>query len=131
LLACSLRAAPKPPPTPTAKTSNAQIEMTATLYADRASIQQLLGSDLGGYYVVVDVRLAPKNGEKWKVFRDDFQMRTDRDGERSKPFAPSQIAGQGALVVSRTYDGGGVAAENRGPVFGGIGGMGPGGMGNS
>jgi hypothetical protein len=77
------------------------------------------------------VRLAPRNGEKWKVFRDDFLMRTDRDGERSKPFAPSQIAGQGALVVSRTSDGGGLASENRGPVFGGIGGMGPGGMGNS
>jgi hypothetical protein len=132
LLACSLRAAPKPPPTPTAKTGNAQIEMTATLYCDRAAIQQLLGSDLGGYYVVVDVRLAPKSNEKWKVFRDDFQMRTDRDGERSKPFAPSQIAGQGALVVRRTYDGGGVAAENGGPVFGGgIGGMGAGGIGNS
>jgi len=107
--------------------------MTATLYADRAAIQQLLGSDLGGFYVVVDVRLAPRNNEKWKVFRDDFLLRTDRDGERSKPFAPSQIAGQGALVVRRTYDGGGIAGESGGPVFGGgIGGLGSGGgMGNS
>jgi hypothetical protein len=119
-------------PTPTVKTGNAQVELTATLYADKASIQQLLGSDLGGFYVVVDVRLAPKNNEKFKIFRDDFQLRTDRDGERSKPFAASQIAGRGALVVSRTYEGGGVAAENGGPVFGGgIGGMGVGGIGNS
>src|SRR5438046_4462161 len=109
-----------------------QVELTATLYVDKASVQQLLGSDLGGYYVVLDVRLSPKNTEKFKVFRDDFQLRTDRDGERSKPFAASQIAGRGALVVSRTYDGGGVAAENGGPVFGGgIGGMGVGGIGNS
>jgi len=105
--------------------------MTATLFVDRASIQQLLGSDLGGFYVVVDVHLAPKGNEKWKVFRDDFQMRSDRDGERSKPFSPSQIAGQGALVVSRTSEGGGIAGENRGPVFGGIGMGGPGGFGNS
>ena len=125
-------AAHKPQPTPTAKTGNAQVELTATLYADKTSIQQLLGSDLGGYYVVIDVRLAPKNNEKLKVFRDDFQLRTDRDGEKSKPFAASQIAGRGALVVSRTYDGGGIAAENGGPVFGGgIGGMGVGGIGNA
>src|SRR5712691_1752561 len=109
-----------------------QVELTATLYVDKASIQQLLGSDLGGYYVVIDVRLSPKNNEKFKVFRDDFMLRTDRDGERSKPFAASQIAGRGALVVTRTYDGGGVAAENGGPVFGGeIGGMGVGGIGNA
>ena len=125
-------AAHKPSPTPTVKASNMQVELTATLYADKASIQQLLGSDLGGYYVIVNVRLAPKNGEKFKVFRDDFQMRTDRDGERSKPFAASQIAGRGALVVSQTSEGGGVAAENGGPVFGGgIGGMGVGGIGNA
>jgi hypothetical protein len=125
-------AAHKPSPTPTAKTGNAMVELTATLYVDKASIQQLLGSDLGGYYVVLDVRLSPKNAEKFKVFRDDFQLRTDRDGERSKPFAASQIAGRGALVVSRTYDGGGIAAENGGPVFGGgIGGMGVGGIGNA
>src|SRR5262249_35210946 len=124
--------AAKPSPTPTAKTGNAAVELTATLYADKASIQQLLGSDLGGYYVVIDVRLAPKNNEKIKIFRDDFQLRTDRDGERSKPFAASQIAGKGTLVVSRTYEGGGMAAENGGPVFGGgIGGMGVGGIGNA
>ena len=75
LLACSLRADPKPPPTPTAKTGNAQIEMTATLYCDRAAIQQLLGSDLGGYYVVVDVRLAPKAEVSiypWKASKDQI-----------------------------------------------------------
>ena len=132
LLVSAAFAAHKPLPTPTAKTGNMMVEMTATLYVDKASIEQLLGSDLGGYYVVIDVHLTPKNSEKFKVFRDDFQLRSDRDGERSKPFAASQIAGRGALVVSRTYDGGGVAAESGGPVFGGgIGGMDVGGIGNS
>ena len=84
LLACVALAAHKPQPTPTNKTGNAMVEMTATLYADKESIQQLLGSDLGGYYVVIDVRLTPKNGEKVKVYRDDFQLHTDRDGEKSK-----------------------------------------------
>ena len=105
LLACVALGAHKPGPTPTNKTGNAMVEMTATLYADKESIQQLLGSDLGGYYVVVDVRLTPKNDEKIKVFRDDFQLHTDRDGEKSKPFAPSQIAGRGALIVTPSSDG--------------------------
>ena len=105
IVASTAFAAPKPAPTPTAKTGNMQVELTATLYVDKASIQQLLGSDLGGYYVVVDVRLAPKNDEKIKIFRDDFQLRTDRDGEKSKPFAPSQIAGRGALIVTPSSEG--------------------------
>jgi len=120
LLACVALAAHKPAPTPTNKTGNAMVEMTATLYADRESIQQLLGSDLGGYYVVVDVRLTPKNDEKVKVFRDDFQLHTDRDGEKSKPFAPSQIAGRGALIVTPS-------SEGRGGGLGvGLGGLGMG-----
>jgi hypothetical protein len=105
LLACVALAAHKPQPTPTNKTGNAMVEMTATLYVDKESIAQLLGSDLGGYYVVIDVRLTPKNGEKVKVYRDDFQLHTDRDGEKSKPFAPSQIAGRGALIVTPSSDG--------------------------
>jgi hypothetical protein len=121
LLACVALAAHKPQPTPTNKTGNAMVELTATLYADKESIQQLLGSDLGGYYVVVEVRLTPKNDEKVKVYRDDFQLRTDRDGEKSKPFAPSQIAGRGALIVTPS-------SEGRGGGLGiGLGGFGMGG----
>ncbi len=100
-----VHAAHKPQPVLTNKTGNAMVELTATLYADPATIQDLLGSDLGGYYVVLDVRLAPKNGEKVNVLRDDFQLRSDRDGERSKPFSPSQIAGKGAMIVTPTSDG--------------------------
>jgi hypothetical protein len=102
VLACAAFAAHKPQPTPTNKTGNAMVELTATLYADPATIQELLGSDLGGYYVVLDVYLEPKNGEKVKVFRNDFQLRSDRDGEKSKPFTASQIAGQGAMIVTPT-----------------------------
>ncbi len=80
--------------------------MTAfTLYADKEAIEQLVSSDLGGYYVVVNVKLAPKNNEKIKVWRDDFQLKTDRDGERSKPYSPSQIAGKGALIVTPSDNG--------------------------
>lgn len=132
---CGLFAANRP--TPTGMAGNSVVRVSATVYADKAAIQQKLGSDLGGYYVVVEVKLSPT--EKLRIDRDDFQLRTDRDGEKAKPFAPNQIAGRGALVVSQTYDGGGIAGEESGPVFGGGypgGGMGRlpgsgGGIGNS
>jgi hypothetical protein len=116
---CVAFAAHRPQPTPTVKTGNADVEMTATVYADKEAIQELIGSDLGGYYVVIDVKLAPKNNGKIKVFRDDFQLKSDRDGERSKPYAPSQIAGKGALIVSQTEDG-----HSRTGLSGGFGGLG-------
>ena len=77
-----------------------QVEMTATLYVDKPAIQQLLGSDLGGYYVVINVRLAPKNNEKIKVFRDDFMLGSDHNGEKSKPFAASRCRPRQLVVDS-------------------------------
>jgi hypothetical protein len=54
--------------------------------------------------------------------RDDFQLRSDRDGEKSKPFSPSQIAGKGAMIVTPTADG-----RNKTGFGIGLGGMGMGG----
>ncbi len=111
--------------TPTSRGSNPSVTIEAKLYADRESIKQLIGSDLGGFYVVLELKLEPL--VKLKIERDDFMLRTDRDGERSKPFAPTQVAGKGVLVVSQTGSGGGTMAEDRSPVWGGIGGGYPGG----
>ena len=103
-------------PAPVARAANSVVDVQATLFTDREAIKQLLGSDLGGYYVVIEIKLAPKG--KLPVWRDDFLLRTDRDGEKSKPYSPSQIAGRGVLVVSQT-GAGSVMADNQGPVWGG------------
>jgi len=118
---------------------NADVEIIATPIADREAVRQALGSDLGGHYILVDVRVVPKDGQKIAVHLDDFLLRTDKDGERTTPFAPSQIAGKGALVISQgASSGGGTTAEPVGPSYGGgpyggpLGGppiMGPGGIG--
>jgi hypothetical protein len=94
--------------------------MTATVFADREAVRDALGSDLGGHYIVVEVHVTPREGRKVTINRDDFLLRTDKDGERTTPFAPSQIAGKGALVVSRTAGegGGAMMGEQGGPVFG-------------
>ncbi len=80
----------------------------------------MLGDDLGGHYIVAEVKVEPKYGKEISIDRDDFVLRTDKDGERAKPFVGSQIAGREALIVSRTDD----TANQHHPAvtIGGIGG---------
>lgn len=117
-----LTAAEKKPPV--AQAGNDQLQITATLYPDKEAVRQELGNDLGGYFIVMKVELSPKGGKALAVSRDDFLLRSFKDGQKSEPFAPSQIAGRGALVVSTTSIGGGAVSEDRGPVWGGIPGTG-------
>ena len=106
---------------PAGEYSNDDVQVKATLYAAKEEVTQLIGSDLGGGIVIVDMKIAPQLGGKLRVNRDDFMLRSDKDGQRSQPFAPSQIAGQGALVISST--------SGRGMMMGRCGMMGGHGMG--
>jgi hypothetical protein len=109
---------------PSAYVENQQVGIAAMLFQGKDAIREELGSDLGGYFAVLKVTVTPKDGKPLPVFRDDFLLRSDKDGQRSQPFAPSQIAGRGALVISSNGRGGGVMAENPGPVWGGMPGTG-------
>jgi hypothetical protein len=100
-----------------AKVSDDAVEIAATAYLEKQDIQRLLGAELEDVIAVVEVRIAPKAGSKLAVLRDDFELRSYKNGGRSAPFAPSQIAGSGVLVVS-TAGGGTVGAESGGPVWG-------------
>ncbi len=91
--------------------------VSATLLSEE-ELKEKLGSNLGGFYVVIEVTVSPKT-KPYTISRDDFLLRTDRDGERSKPFAPTQIAGKGALIVSQTGGGRGIMGDNNGPIWGG------------
>ncbi len=119
LLAATLLAGPnKKAPLRTA--SNDLVEINATVWLDREGIRQLVGSDLEGHYIVVEIRLEPKDEKKITISRDDFVMHTDKDGERARPFAPSQIAGAGALVIAQSEGSDpGFARDGNGPIVGG------------
>ncbi len=105
---------------PTARGESESIVVTATALLDKEAIKERLGSDLDGHFTVIDVRIASRFGREIDVRRDDFLLRTDKDGEKSTPFAPSQIAGRGALVISETGSGGGgFMGDAGGPVWGG------------
>ena len=86
--------------TAAAKGENEDLGLTVTLYIDPPGIQELVGSDLGGHYIVADVKVTPKYGKEVRIERDDFVLRTDKDGEKSRPFVGNQIAGQASLIVS-------------------------------
>lgn len=120
------------------QSSNDAVALNATVYFDQESLQKLVGSDLQGAVAVVELRVTPKTEDPLMISWDDFTLRSENDGQRSQPFAPSQIAGSAALVVSQRGSGGGLATQSNGPVWGGVGGGAPqrlpgsgGGVGNS
>ena len=84
----------------TSKAENQDLILTVTMHIDPADIKEIIGDDLGGHYIVAEVNVEPRFTKDVVVDHDDFVLRTDKDGERSRPYAPSQIAGSGALIVA-------------------------------
>lgn len=103
-----------------ARGENESVVINATVYSKPEAVKEVLGSDLGGHYIVVAVEVAPRFGKEVAVNRDDFILKTDKDGERSAPFAPSQIAGRGAMIIRQTGGSGATPmAGGAGPIWGG------------
>lgn len=94
---------------------NQDLVLIVTVYADPIGVKEALGSDLDGHYIVADVRVEPKYGKEISIDRDDFQLRTDKDGEKAKPFTASQIVGRGAIVLSQGRGSGGGGGLQTGP----------------
>ncbi|HJT89617.1 MAG TPA: hypothetical protein VJ732_17230 [Bryobacteraceae bacterium] len=112
----------------TARGENQDVIVTATIYIDAPAVKQVVGDELQGHYIVADVKVEPKYGKQIKIDRDDFVLRTDKDGDHCTPFAPSQIAGQGALIINQKGNQQGAASPGMvgigGPiVVGGTGGV--------
>jgi hypothetical protein len=96
-LAAAPRDVPKPP-IPSAEGENEDLILQVKLYTDGETVKQLLGDDLGGHYIVADVRVEPKYGKEVAIDRDDFLLRTDHDGDKTHSYVASQVAGTGAVV---------------------------------
>jgi len=119
LLPALLLSAPaKKPTVGSGHGENQDLSLTVTLYSAPDDVKQLIGDDLGGHYIVAEVKVEPKYGKTINIDRDDFVLRTDTNGEKATPFAPSQIAGQEALIVTQT----GAKERKTGIGIGGLGG---------
>jgi hypothetical protein len=97
--------------------SDRRAAVEAVAYLDRQQMKAVLGQDPGESIVLVQVTFTPAAGEKINLMRDDFLLRSDRDGQRSRPMEPSQIAGTSVMVVSSRggTQGTGMSEERRVP----------------
>ncbi len=99
------------------RASNSVAEITATVFLDREQVRRVVGAELEHTIAVAEVRLSPRPGVKLKVVRDDFELWSGKNGGRSTPFAPTQIAGRAVLGVRNRGGGAGVASQNDGRVW--------------
>jgi hypothetical protein len=110
---------------PLEETSNQLVDLSATALVAPDQIRQELGAEIGSGFVVIRVTLRPVSDQPVVISHDDFVLVDDHQGERSRPFEPSQIAGSSTLIVSSTgARNGGVAGQRGGPIWGGLGGSG-------
>lgn len=86
---------------PDTSAANEKVDLEATITLDQEQVQHLLGADPGPGIVLVRVKVTPKVDAPMYISPDDFVLLAYDDGERSKPFTPSEIAGDGAMVVRR------------------------------
>jgi hypothetical protein len=89
---------------PDTSAGNEEIDLVATIFMTQEEATKELGMDPGPDIAILKVRVVPKTDKPVPVAADDFILLAHNDGERSKPFTPYEIAGQGALIVSNTAD---------------------------
>jgi hypothetical protein len=86
---------------PSTSASNEQVDIVATISLTEDEVTQKLGGeDAGPGIVLLDVRVTPKTDKPIRITPDDFTLLAHDDGQRSQPFDPSELAGQGAMVES-------------------------------
>src|SRR4051812_47753119 len=108
---------------PTTSASNDEIDVVATIFLSQEEIAQKIGADPGKGVALLDLRVTPRTDKPVQLAPEDFILLAYDDGERSKPFEPAELAGDGALVV-KTSPNGKVSRTS------GFGGLGPIGMGS-
>ncbi|MFL6353306.1 MAG: hypothetical protein ACJ74Z_15860 [Bryobacteraceae bacterium] len=107
---------------PTTSASNDEIDVVATISLTEEEVAQKIGADPGKGVALLDVRVTPKTDKPVQVSPDDFILLAYDNGERSKPFDPAELAGDGALVVKASPNG----KVSRTSGFGGLGPIGMG-----
>jgi len=123
LLALASAAFADKKPVTLGRAANDTVLVEATIHVSKDDIAKAVGAPLDEGILVVELTVTPRNEQKVKVERDDFVLLSTSNGQRSTPFAPTQIAGSAAMVVS-SKAGGAVMSENRQRPWGGLGGMG-------
>ena len=86
---------------PVNETSDELLDISVSAPLDKDQIKQELGSDLGDGMVVIRLTARPLSDKPVHLSLDDFLMVSSKDGQRSQPFAPGQLAGSDSLAVTQ------------------------------
>src|SRR5262249_42478233 len=81
------------------------VNLSGKLYLDPEAVKQLVGNDLGGHYIVVQMTVTPKGDKPLNVQLSDFQLFSEGDGDRSQPSTPAEVAASDSLVLKRGQSG--------------------------
>lgn len=104
---------------PIEETSNELVDITATLL-DKDQVHQELGDGLDPSILVVRVTVHAVSDKPVQIDREGFLLVSGKDGQRSEPFEPGQIAGGETIAMTPDAGHGGGFKHNR-PTFEGIG----------
>src|ERR1700722_7513570 len=113
---------------PIDETSNDLLDISVSAPLDKDQIKQELGSDLSADVVVIRVTARPVSDKPVQLSLDDFLLVSSKDGQRSEPYAPGQLAGSDSLAVTPNGMRRGLGDHPNRPTLG-IGGIGIGGGG--
>ena len=113
---------------PIDETSNDQLDISVSPPLDKDQIKQELGSDLGDDIVVIRLTARPVSDKPVQLSLNDFLLISGKDGQRSEPYAPGQLAGSDSLSVTNGRSG---LGDHRARPSIGFGGFGIGGGGSS
>ncbi len=88
--------------------SNEIVDISGKLIFGKEAIQQALGvtslpDNLTGL-IIVDVRVRPLTEKPLKINLDDFTLLSQKDGQKSRPFEPSEIAGTSTMMLKQTEE---------------------------
>jgi hypothetical protein len=108
---------------PIEETSNELLDISVAPPLDKDQIKQELGADLGDDIIAVRLTARPLTEKPVQLSLDDFLLVSDKDGQRSEPFAPGQLAGSDSLAVTENGMRRGLGDHRPRPTigFGGIG----------
>lgn len=107
------------PVIPPGKASDQKVALEATVHLDPEEVKTLLGAAPGQGIIVVEVKVSPLNGEKITLNREDFLLRSDKDGQTARPMEATQVAGSSIMVVgSRPGQQGSIMQQQRRVPYG-------------
>jgi hypothetical protein len=97
------------------------VALSGKAYIDPLAVKQLLGTDLGGHYIVIQMTVTPKGDKPLNVKESDFQLFCEGDGDRTQPQTAAEIAAADSMVLKRGQSGIGSFGEETGTTWSGVG----------